>query len=524
MIEIILFILVFIISIICLKGADPAENTINIKNKFGGLDQKNLNIADIFKEITCAMKKISDVNKPIFALNLSKINEDNLNKIASLIDKINKIKLPPLSNFSDLLTLNHEELKKISLEIGFEIKKVIAEKDEKNISIIDGIINKKIDKKIDKGDIFIIKNDENVNSILNILKEFQRKNDDKKLKNREMLLCRGRIYSQTFFIFSNKIDIKSNEDTLSAGSETGITASPGDIEISIKNLENYYNNLIKTAAFLKSVDIISLAKNREVLFLYLLNFMVQQCMKFLVEHGYDIDDFYKFSIISYENLINKSSEEHLFTIDFSKDTTIFTKEEGIDISKILYTKESQYSTTPPDEAEKIDDIIIKSLRNKEADKISIIDGTANIGGDTISFAKKFKKVLAVEKSPLNFQALKNNVEIVFKPKLKAETILLNSSAVDILKSVKSGEYDVLFLDPPWGGRHYRYFDKLDLFLDGINICNLIKKYFKKFDLIVLKVPANFNINLLKESVKKYKSAAIQTNNIRNYLIITISNK
>lgn len=505
MIEIILLILIFIISIFCLKEADPAEN------KFGGFDQKNLNIADIFKEITCAMKKITDVNKPIFALNLSKINEDNLNKIASLIDKINKIKLPPLSNFSDLLTLNDEELKKISNEIGFEIKKVIAEKDEKNISIIDGIINKKIDKKIDKEDIFIIKNDENVNSIFNILSSFQRKNDDKKLKNKEMLLCRGQIFPQNFFIFnknndekSNKIDIKYNEE----------------IEISIKNLDNFYQILVKTAAFLKSVDIISLAKNREVLFLYLLNFMVQQCMKFLVEHGYDIDDFYKFSIISYENLINKCNiKEQLFTI---KDNIIFTKEEGIDISKILYTKESQYSTTPPDEAEKIDNIIIKSLKNIEADKISIIDGTANIGGNTISFAKKFKKVLAIEKSPLNFQALKNNVEIVFKPKLKAETILLNSSVVNVLKSVKSGEYDVLFLDPPWGGRHYRYFDKLDLFLDGINICNLIKKYFKKFDLIVLKVPANFNINLLKEGVKKYKSAAIQTNNIRNYLIISIN--
>ena len=82
--------------------------------------------------------------------------------------------------------------------------------------------------------------------------------------------------------------------------------------------------------------------------------------------------------------------------------------------KIMITEEGVFSVTPPEEAEKITQLIIKEFKyrlNKDIKDCVITDATANIGGNTINFAKHFKKVNSIEISDINFKALKNNINV-----------------------------------------------------------------------------------------------------------------
>ena len=51
-------------------------------------------------------------------------------------------------------------------------------------------------------------------------------------------------------------------------------------------------------------------------------------------------------------------------------------------------------------------IITQRIQNK-----TIADLSGNVGGDTIRFGINFKEVDSYELNPINFEALKNNVEI-----------------------------------------------------------------------------------------------------------------
>ena len=59
---------------------------------------------------------------------------------------------------------------------------------------------------------------------------------------------------------------------------------------------------------------------------------------------------------------------------------------------LLISDEGLYSITPYKCAELISNII----KTRLGEDITIADGTANIGGNTISFAKNFKKVISIE--------------------------------------------------------------------------------------------------------------------------------
>ena len=79
------------------------------------------------------------------------------------------------------------------------------------------------------------------------------------------------------------------------------------------------------------------------------------------------------------------------------------------------------------------------------------------------------------------------------------------------------DYDVLFLDPPWGGLNYKSFDKLMIYLDKIPLYDVINNIKKKISLVVLKLPNNFDISLFKNKLRKYTSITKQKK--KNYQIL-----
>ncbi len=194
--------------------------------------------------------------------------------------------------------------------------------------------------------------------------------------------------------------------------------------------------------------------------------------------------------------INSSNEE------------LFAEKQNVDYSKLKMTPEGEYSITKRKDG-KILLNIMKAILKKTKDKV-ITDLTGNVGGDTILFGLNFKKVHSIEINDENFQALENNVNVF---KLKNINLYFGDST-----KLYDWYTDVLYLDAPWGGKDYRKYKLLDLYLGSIRIDEFLEKVVKRNNCpkyIFLKVPYNYNFDRLNKlgKVKKYK--------IRNYYIISI---
>tara|TARA_B110000208_G_C11796388_1_gene439796 strand:- start:709 stop:1530 length:822 start_codon:yes stop_codon:yes gene_type:complete len=140
---------------------------------------------------------------------------------------------------------------------------------------------------------------------------------------------------------------------------------------------------------------------------------------------------------------------------------------------------------------------IYNIYNKK--NIVITDATANIGGNTISFSLyNFKTINAVEYNAKTFRNLINNIKCYNLKNVK----FFNNDYTLIYKKLKQ---DVVFLDPPWGGKNYKEKKNIDLYLSSINVVDIINYlYFNSnTTCIILKIPFNFNINYLKKYIKNF---------------------
>ena len=181
---------------------------------------------------------------------------------------------------------------------------------------------------------------------------------------------------------------------------------------------------------------------------------------------------------------------------------IFPKLNNYD--NLQYDNEGLYSISHPDDANIISEFIEKYVGNKN---ISILDATAGLGGNSISFCRKFKSVTSIELDDKRFDMLENNMKLYNLINID----LINGNCIDFLNK----DYDVYFFDPPWGGPEYKSQDNLELNLGGMGLHNIIK-IIEKGKVIVFKVPFNYNLNLLKDYDLVIKK-------IRNILIILLTN-
>ena len=179
---------------------------------------------------------------------------------------------------------------------------------------------------------------------------------------------------------------------------------------------------------------------------------------------------------------------------------IFPKTDNI--KNLRYDVEGLWSISHPEDADHISEIIKNFVGNTN---INILDGTAGLGGNVLSFAKYFNNVHGIELDKNRFNMLRDNISCYNFDNIK----LTNGDCINFLND----DYDVYFFDPPWGGPNYKHKESIDLFLGKNNLNELIKLIPKK-KYIVFKVPYNFNINLLKDYDLMIKK-------IRNILIILL---
>ena len=197
---------------------------------------------------------------------------------------------------------------------------------------------------------------------------------------------------------------------------------------------------------------------------------------------------------------------YLFGNDYSDDLLL----------KLNYDYISIYSITPAEFADQITDhleIYCKKIFNKHISKLTITEMTACIGGNVISFAKKFKYVNAIELCEERYNFLNHN--------LKTLNLHKNVSTImgDSLIEVANLRQDIVFFDIPWGGKNYKFKEKINLYISKIpsyNACNLVKDYTK---MVIMKIPNNFNLDKFEKFVEMQIYDVIDLNKFKLLILI-----
>lgn len=172
-----------------------------------------------------------------------------------------------------------------------------------------------------------------------------------------------------------------------------------------------------------------------------------------------------------------------------------------DFNKIKMSEVGKFSISKIEDSKITTDEIVNFFRNvidnKPVEDIKITDGTANAGGNTINFLLKNLKVNSIELNKDEFDRLKNNINL-YSTVIKNEIEVKNGDCLDIIYNKKVYQ-DIIFFDPPWGGKDCKKYERIGLNLDdkdiGDHIDRLLEEKFA--NLIVLKGPCNSYIKNVK---------------------------
>lgn len=135
--------------------------------------------------------------------------------------------------------------------------------------------------------------------------------------------------------------------------------------------------------------------------------------------------------------------------------------EGTPFFALRASPEGLYSVSRP----KVSEAILDQIKEQYGPfhNVRIMDATANNGGDTIRFGldKDVSQVFSVEMDPQNFKILQHNVRLYKTLRDTNKIQLLQGNMLDYIDKLA---YDILYVDPPWGGNERVWKDHLTLHL------------------------------------------------------------
>lgn len=198
----------------------------------------------------------------------------------------------------------------------------------------------------------------------------------------------------------------------------------------------------------------------------------------------------------------------------------------VDYSKLRITKIGRYSITKPEHAEQISGHLIhvcQMIGLGPVSNLTIVDATAGIGGNTLSFLRYFKKVIAVEIQKEHFDILESNLRCYQFTEQQSHLLkLFNSDYTLIHRNVPS---DIVFLDLPWNNDEIWYSKKRDLmlYLSGVPLFILVSNVFRfaTAKLVALKVPYNFDFSGFIRRIST--DLTIKICKIHSYYLLVIHN-
>jgi SAM-dependent methyltransferase len=185
--------------------------------------------------------------------------------------------------------------------------------------------------------------------------------------------------------------------------------------------------------------------------------------------------------------------------------------------KFIAVPSSDYSVLKPWHKEQVNKALTEWFPGSDTIKL-IVDGTSHIGVDAIHFGKMYPRaeVHACEIVPEIAVALQLNIQ-----RLGAQNVIPHVVDIslwepeDISSWSTQTQVDILFVDPPWGGKGYDKVPKLDLYLEeelkkgqhhnpAKNIKVLLAKWLASGFVanVIIKVPKNFNRDGLPEHIVK----------------------
>lgn len=161
---------------------------------------------------------------------------------------------------------------------------------------------------------------------------------------------------------------------------------------------------------------------------------------------------------------------------------------------IVMDKVASFSVTESQMADKMTDKILEFAQQLKPSDNVIFDGMACVGGNTISFAQSFNSVLANEFDEARHDMLKHNVIEVLNIR---NVTFFNGSIIDLAMTC---EYDILFLDPEWGGPDYKFKKQLRLAISDVAVEELVTSVMSacpRVHTIALKLPINYDNDFLQ---------------------------
>lgn len=191
------------------------------------------------------------------------------------------------------------------------------------------------------------------------------------------------------------------------------------------------------------------------------------------------------------------------------------------IDKILIDDDSLNYISIREVAKETTIIIIDHLKAFGIDpsKAIITDATAGVGGNTISFGMNFCHVNAIEIDKMRVEYLKNNCQVYDLENIS----YYPNDCTEILGEL---QHNIVFFDPPWGGKDYKRYPKLTLSLSNIPIeviCNKLiddDTIVRNPELIVFKIPKNYDIEYMMKSLT---SKTVYLCELRKMNIVVIHN-
>lgn len=197
---------------------------------------------------------------------------------------------------------------------------------------------------------------------------------------------------------------------------------------------------------------------------------------------------------------------------------LFPQEAGVDRSKLLLGPDSVHIMTKPDEADLITRLVVQKCRSgRSVDTLTITDATANVGGNTLSFSRVFKKVNSIEIDPVNFQALIHNIQSYKRENVEC----IFGNCLDLLCRTQQ---HVVFIDPPWGGMGYRMHRHIQLTLSGRSLGEIVSKIVNFTELVVVKAPLNFDMAMFLKQIApllENSIARVEALTMRSFLILFV---
>lgn len=174
------------------------------------------------------------------------------------------------------------------------------------------------------------------------------------------------------------------------------------------------------------------------------------------------------------------------------------------------TKEGKYSITKWEDSYQIVKIIESFLG--DTNTLTITDCTGGIGGDTITFCHNFKIVNSIELKEEHFNILEYNCKLYGIKNVN----IFNCDSSEVLRL----KQDVVYFDPPWGGKKYHLEHKIS-FKEPFT-----SKLFNKINarVCIIKIPINFDIIQLVRQIDKKVWKYWKIYNLYSFNIIVLYKK